>query len=119
MRAALLALLALPLTSGCITETVGKTGASATSDRFQTRGVIVREPIDSVWGRMDAAFRSMATGAPRSNGVERSLRGEIRGAETTLLVEPYDAQRTIVHVNSDDERVEAQLQSLALQGPGR
>lgn len=119
MRAPLLALLALPFAAGCITETVGQTGANASSSRFQTRGVIVREPIDSVWARMDSATRAMATGTPRSNGVDRSLRAEIRGAVTTVLVEPYDAQRTIVHVSSEDERVEQQLQSIALQGPGR
>lgn len=95
--------LALPLTclsgTACITETESGIGAA---QGMRTEGVIVAGGVDMIWARTRSVIESMATAPITTRGIERSLRTEVNGTEVTAFVEPYDAYRTIVHVQSED-----------------
>ena len=94
--AVLLCLAALP---ACITETTSAVRTPAKS-AMRTQGVIVRGNIDDIWGEVQAAVASMTSEPLLSRGVAKSFSTKVNGEDLSVLVEPYDSQRTIVHVNS-------------------
>ncbi|MEM6674698.1 MAG: hypothetical protein AAF726_17760 [Planctomycetota bacterium] len=95
---AALALLALAIGPACVTETIE--GDAPTG--LRTEGVIVSGPVEEVWGHTEAVIAAMATGPLTTRGLEHSLRTEVRGQEVEAFVEPYDSQRTVLHVTSED-----------------
>lgn len=110
---------AAPLLSSCITESVDAQGRpinASAPGRMRTRGVIVREPITETWFRVRGVLEGMTNEPLRPNGVPRSVRTTIMGAETTVLVEPFDAQRTIIHIRSEDSAVEERIRLDVLRG---
>lgn len=96
-------LAAAPLFTACITETEGGTRAS---QGVFTQGVTVNDDVESTWRRVRSIVGSMTSEPLASNGPPRSIRTEIRGATTTVLVERRDAYSTAVHVVSEDDGVE-------------
>ena len=92
-----------PLFAACITETEGNTRAS---QGVFTQGVTVNDDVESTWQKVRGIVESMTSNPLDSNGPPRSIRTEIRGATTTVLVEKRDANSTAVHVVSEDDGVE-------------
>ncbi|MEL6905488.1 MAG: hypothetical protein AAFP22_08790, partial [Planctomycetota bacterium] len=111
------------LLPACITETLDAQGrpieASSRGGRMRTRGVIVREPLQATWLRVRSIVESMTNQPLRSNGVPKSLVTDIAGAETSVLVERFDAERTIVHVRSADASVEERIRVAVMRDVGR
>ncbi|MEL6714779.1 MAG: hypothetical protein AAFP86_13435 [Planctomycetota bacterium] len=121
LAGAALAALFLP---ACITETLDAQGrpieaSSRAGGRMRTRGVIVREPLQATWARVRSIVESMTNEPLRSNGVPKSLVTEVAGAETSVLVERFDAERTIVHVRSADASVEERIRVAVMRDVGR
>lgn len=101
---AALALLALALVPGCITETESSL-RTPTAGAMRTQGVIVTGDIDAIWTDVQRTVASMTNQPLLSRGVTRSFSTEVNGAELEVIVEPYDATQTIVHINSSDAGV--------------
>ena len=111
MRRTALALAALSLllgTASCITET---TSGTMRPRGVRTSGFIVNADVESTWTRVRSAVQGMTTAPLASNGVPRSIRTTIQGAETTILVEARDSRSTAVHVNSQNAKVANRLQA--------
>ena len=68
-------------------------------------------PAHVVAQRVRSAVQGMTTAPLASNGVPRSIRTTIQGAETTILVEARDSRSTAVHVNSQNAKVANRLQA--------
>ncbi len=83
----------------CITETTSSVRTPA-SGAMRTQGVIVRGDINDIWTDVQTAVASMTSDPLLSRGVEKSFSTKVNGEDLSVLVEPYDSQRTIVHVNS-------------------
>jgi transcriptional regulator with XRE-family HTH domain len=83
----------------CITET---TSAVRTPSKgaMSTQGVIVRGDIENIWNEVQTTVASMTSEPLYNRGVEKSFSTTVNGEDLSVLVEPYDSQRTIVHVNS-------------------
>src|SRR5688572_9367913 len=74
-----------------------------------TQGVVVQAVEADVW----RAVQAVLPGA-RSGGVPMSAVSAVRGVPVEARVERYDAERTILHVTSDDPAVAEEVQ-LAIQ----
>ncbi len=111
MRRTALTLAALSLllgTASCITET---TSGAMRPRGVRTSGFIVNAGVEATWTRVRSAVQGMTNAPLANNGVPRSIRTTIQGAETTILVEARDSRSTAVHVNSQDARVSNRIQA--------
>lgn len=112
---------AAALCSGCITETFDAQGRPierSSEGRLKTRGVIIREPLAQTWPRVKQIVESMASAPVRSDGLPHSLRTTVAGADTSILVEAFDTERTIVHIRSSDSSVEERIRLDVMRGVG-
>ena len=89
----------LALLPGCITETVSSVRTPSKS-AMRTQGVIVRGDIDNIWAVVQSTVANMTSEPLLNRGVEKSFSTKVNGEDLSILVEPYDTERTIVHVNS-------------------
>lgn len=104
----LLALFAGAGATSCITETAAGSGRPR---GVRTSGFIVSADVDSTWTRVRSIVQGMTSEPLMNNGVPRSIRTTIQGAETTILVEARDSQSTAVHVNSKNPQIVNRIQS--------
>ena len=89
---------------GCITETTSSVRTPA-KGAMRTQGVIVQGDIEEIWDEVQTTVASMTSETLFSRGVEKSFSTKVNGEDLSVLVEPYDASRTIVHVNSSNPDV--------------
>ena len=92
-------LFSLAILPACITETTSSV-RTPSKGAMRTQGVIVTGDIDEIWNEVQTTVASMTSDALLSRGVQKSFSAKVNGEDLSVLVEPYDAQRTIVHVNS-------------------
>jgi len=96
-----------------ITAAVMFSACTSTEDprvaKRATQGVVVQAPQADVWN----AVQTVLPGA-RSAGVPMSAVTTLRGVPVEARVERYNAERTILHVTSDDPAVAEEVQ-LAIQ----
>ncbi|MFT7078260.1 MAG: transcriptional regulator with XRE-family HTH domain [Planctomycetota bacterium] len=97
--AAALALMMFAALPGCITETESSL-RRPTAGAMRTQGVIITGDIDEIWTEVQRTVAGMTNQPLLSRGVARSFATQVNGEDLDVLVEAYDATRTIVHVNS-------------------
>lgn len=92
----LFAFAALP---GCITETESSL-RTPSAGAMRTQGVIIEGDIEAIWMNVQQTVAGMTNQPLLSRGVAKSFTTTVNGEHLDVLVEPYNATRTIVHVNS-------------------
>ncbi|QDV05718.1 hypothetical protein Poly30_12190 [Planctomycetes bacterium Poly30] len=99
--AAALVLLAFTALPGCITETESSL-RTPHAGAMSTQGVIIEGDLEAIWLDVQQTVTGMTNQPLLSRGVEKSFTTTVNGAHLDVLVERYNAERTIVHVNSTD-----------------
>lgn len=97
--AAAVLLAAIAIFPGCITETESSLRMPSRK-AMSTEGVIVTGDIDEIWTEVQRTVSGMTQEPLMARGVDKSFTTKVNGEELFILVEAYDARRTIVHVNT-------------------